>query len=46
MDVNSGGHMNIQDVNIMGFKVPGISINRSTSLQKGTTKEVPAWNHQ
>lgn len=41
MDVNGDGHVNIEDVIIMGLRTPGIRINRSEFLRKELMKKYP-----
>ena len=41
LDVNGDGHVDIEDVIIMGLKVPGIRITRSDFLKKELIKNYP-----
>ena len=41
MDVNGDGHVDIEDIIILGMKTPGIRINRSEYLQKELSKNYP-----
>lgn len=42
MDVNGDGEVNIEDIIVLGLKVPGIGISRSDFLTKELSKKFPA----